>query len=93
MLHLFRVSISCNTHCIEINTKKLNLPIAVAASSKAWVCGCLLAGIVGSNPVVGMDVSFERCALSGRDLYDGLIPCPEDSLSVIMSKVTLHLQE
>jgi hypothetical protein len=28
----------------------------VAARSKAWVCGCPLGGIVGSNPVGGMDV-------------------------------------
>jgi hypothetical protein len=31
-------------------------PIPVAARSKAWVCGRLLAGIVGSNPAYGMDV-------------------------------------
>jgi len=28
-------------------------PILVAARSKAWVCGCLLVGIVVSNPVRG----------------------------------------
>jgi hypothetical protein len=31
-------------------------PIQVAARSKAWVCGCSLAGITGSNPVGRMDV-------------------------------------
>jgi hypothetical protein len=31
-------------------------PIPVAALSKAWVCGRLLTGIVGSNPAGGMDV-------------------------------------
>ena len=30
--------------------------IAVAARSKAWVCGHSLAGIVGSNPAGGMDI-------------------------------------
>jgi len=28
------------------------VPIPVATRSKAWVCGRLLAGIVGSNPAV-----------------------------------------
>ena len=32
------------------------VPIPVAARSKAWACGRSLAGIVGSNPVRGMDV-------------------------------------
>ena len=32
------------------------LPISVAARSKAWVYGCSLAGIAGSNPAGGMDV-------------------------------------
>lgn len=40
-----------------------------------------------------MFVSFEWSVLSSGDLYQGLIPCPEESLSVIMSKVTLRLQE
>ena len=31
-------------------------PIPVAVRSKAWFCGRSLAGIVGSNPVGGMDV-------------------------------------
>jgi hypothetical protein len=31
-------------------------PILVAARSKAWVYGRLLAGIVGSNTAGGMDV-------------------------------------
>jgi hypothetical protein len=30
--------------------------VGVAARSKAWVCGRLLAGIAGSNPSGGMDV-------------------------------------
>ena len=28
----------------------------MAARSKAWVCGCLLTGVEGSNPAGGMDV-------------------------------------
>jgi len=31
--------------------------VPVVARSKTWVCGSLLAGIVGSNPARGMDVS------------------------------------
>jgi hypothetical protein len=31
-------------------------PIPVAAWSKVWVCGRSLAGIVGLNPVGGMDI-------------------------------------
>jgi len=38
------------------------VPIPVAARSKAWVCGRLLAGIAGSNPAGGMSlVSVEFC--------------------------------
>ena len=33
------------------------VPIPVAARSKAWVCGCLLLGVVGLNPTEDMDVS------------------------------------
>jgi hypothetical protein len=31
------------------------LPFEAAVRSKAWVCGRLLAGIMGSNPSEGMD--------------------------------------
>jgi hypothetical protein len=31
-------------------------PISVTARCKAWVCGCLLAGIAGSNPAGRMEV-------------------------------------
>ena len=31
-------------------------PLTVATRSKAWICGSLLAGIVGSNPTGGVDV-------------------------------------
>jgi hypothetical protein len=42
--------------CKYINITPHFLPVPVAARSKAWICGCLLVGIVGSNPVGGMDV-------------------------------------
>ena len=32
------------------------LPVSVAVRSKAWVCGCSHAGIVGSSTAGGMDV-------------------------------------
>jgi hypothetical protein len=40
----------------------------VIAGSKAWVCGRLLAGIMGSNPTEGMDVFLLRvlCVVSLR---------------------------
>jgi hypothetical protein len=55
----------------------------VAARSKAWVCGCSFAGIVGSNPAgAWMSVSYECCVLSGRGLCVGLITLPEESYRV-----------
>jgi hypothetical protein len=43
----------------EINDTYIALkPIPVAALSMAWVCGRSLAGIVGSNPARGMDISL-----------------------------------
>jgi hypothetical protein len=32
------------------------LSIVVAVRSKAWICGCSLTGIAGSNPTGYMDV-------------------------------------
>jgi hypothetical protein len=55
------------------------MPIRVAERSKAWVCSRSPAGIAGSNTVGGMDVCCECCVLSGRGLYDGPIPRPEES--------------
>jgi hypothetical protein len=31
-------------------------PVTVAARSKTWICGRSLAGIVGWNPAVGIEV-------------------------------------
>jgi hypothetical protein len=55
------------------------MPISEAEKSKAWVCGCSLAAIVGSNSAWVMDVCCECCVLSGRDLCVGLITSPEKS--------------
>jgi len=53
--------------------------IRVAGRSKPWVCGCLLAGILGSNPTLGHGCLFiECCVLSGRGLCVGLITRPEE---------------
>jgi len=54
-------------------------PILVAARSKAWVCGCSLVGIVGSNPVRGMNVCLLRMLRVVRRLCVGLITHPEKS--------------
>jgi len=32
------------------------MPVPLVARSKAWVCGRSLAGILGSNPLGGMEV-------------------------------------
>ena len=54
-----------------------------AAQSKAWVCGRLLTGIVGSNPAgAWLFVSCECRVLSGRGLCLELITCPEKSFRV-----------
>jgi hypothetical protein len=53
------------------------MPVPVAARFKAWVCDRSLAGISGSNPAGGMDVSSECCMLSSRGLCDGPITHPE----------------
>jgi len=37
------------------------LPMPVAARSKTWVCGRLLAGTASWNPVEGMDICCDCC--------------------------------
>jgi len=54
----------------------------VAARSKAWVCGCSSAEIVGSNPTGSMDVCLECCVLSGSGL------CDEDRLCGLVVRVS-----
>jgi hypothetical protein len=60
------------------------LPIAVAARSKAWVCGRSLAGIMGSNPARGHGwlSLVSVCALSGRGLCNQLIIRSDESYRV-----------
>jgi len=56
------------------------VPNPVAARSKAWVCGCWLAGIAGSIPAPGHGcLSCECCVLSGRSLCNGPITRVEES--------------
>ena len=46
-------------------------------------CGCVLAGIVGSNPgEAWMSVCCECCGLSARGFCDGLFTRPEGSYRV-----------
>jgi hypothetical protein len=58
----------------------------MAARSKAYVCGRLVAGIAGSNPARGMYVCllclYVVLSCVGRGLCDGLITRPEESYSV-----------
>ena len=58
------------------------MPVSVATQSKAKVCGCSTAEIVGSNPTSGMEVCRECCVLLGRRLYDEMITRQEESYGV-----------
>ena len=52
------------------------MPVPVAARSKAWVCGCSPAEVVGLHPTGGMGVCCECRVLSGRGLcYERIILC------------------
>jgi len=74
---------SCRTLSRLFTLLKKWVPIPVFARSKVWVCGRLLAGIVGSNPVrAWMFVSCECCVFSGRVHCDGLITRPKESYRV-----------
>ena len=79
------VSDSSSVHHQEFFTVNIAMvPVPVAARSKARVCGCWPAEIVGSNPNGGMDVCLllsvvSVCVLSGRGLCDELITHPEES--------------
>jgi hypothetical protein len=51
----------------------------LAARSKVRVCGHSLVGIMGSNPVVGLDsVYYEDCVLWDRGPCDRAITRPEE---------------
>ena len=63
-----------------LHNTRSDVPVPVAARTKAYVCGRSLAEIVGSNPTGGMDVCLcDYCVMSGRGLCDELITCPEES--------------
>ena len=67
------------------------VPILVAMWSKAWVCGCSLAGITGLNPAGRHDFVL-GVVLSGRGLCVRLITCPEVVLSVVSLSVIVKPQ-
>ena len=59
------------------------MPISMVTRSKAWECGSWNAEIMGSNLAgAWMSVSCEYCLLKGRDPFNGLMPCPEESYQV-----------
>jgi hypothetical protein len=62
------------------------MPIPVAARSKAYICGRLVAGVADSNPAWGMDVCllclYVVLSCVGRGLCDGLITRPGESYRV-----------
>jgi len=60
-------------------TVVIQVPVPVAARSKAWDCCRSPAEFAGSNPAEGMDLCRECCVLSGRGLCDELIIRPEES--------------
>jgi hypothetical protein len=62
----------------KINFLSVSMPIPVAEKSKARVCGLSPAGITGSNPAGGMEVTCECCVLPGRYLCDGPITLQEE---------------
>jgi hypothetical protein len=59
------------------------MPTSVAARSKAYVCGRLVAGVAVSNPAEGMDVCllcfYVVLSCVGRGLCDGPVIRPEES--------------
>ena len=68
----------------------------MAARSRAWVCGRLLAGIAGSNPSGVVSVCCDCCVFSGRGLCDVLITRPKESYWVWCAWVwswILHREE
>jgi len=62
-------------------------PVSVTARSKAFVCGCLRAGISGSSPAGGMDVFF-MCSWKSLRRADqssrGVIPSVRCPMSLIV---------
>jgi hypothetical protein len=66
-------------------------PISVAARSKTWACGSLVAGIAGSNHAEGMDIRhlclYVVLSSVGRGLCDGW-SLVQRSPTVYLNKIT-----
>jgi len=80
-----------------LNTLHINrifVPIPVAARSQAYVCGCSLARIAGSNPArrQGYLSIKECCVFSRRDLCDRPIPRPATSYRLCRVTERGHVQ-
>jgi len=78
------------TAAVHVTSSSHNsLPVPVAARSKAWVCGCTLAEIAGSNPAGGMDACLlsELCVVRRRSLRRA----DHSSRGVLPSMVRLSL--
>jgi hypothetical protein len=70
----------CSSNIKQLLVEKRIEPIAVAARSKAWVCGRSLAGIAGSNSTGEMkSISCKWWVFLDRSLCVGLITRPEES--------------
>jgi hypothetical protein len=78
-------TVSCHTTSgtsLNYNCSVAMLPIPLVKRSKAWVCSRLFAGIVGSNPIGGMDVCllWVLCTVKYRSLqwadhlFRGVLP-------------------
>jgi hypothetical protein len=83
--------------CTSVSRSSLTA-VPQAAQLKAWVCGCSLAGIAGSNPAEAHGcLSVVSVVLSGRGFCDGLITRQEESyrecmsLSVIKGNSNLYI--
>jgi len=59
-----------------------DMPILVAARSKALLYGRSVTGISGSKPAGRMNVSGEYCVLLGRGFGEGSVTGPEESYRV-----------
>jgi len=66
-----QLHVNCTTH--------VELPVPVAARSKAYICPRSPVDIVGSNPTGNIDVCRGCFVLSGRGLWDELITRPVES--------------
>ena len=81
LLSARHISINLVYYCDEhnVNSFAAATKFVLAGRSKAWVCGCSPAEIVGSNSAVG---TYVCCVLLGTGLCVGLITRPEESYRV-----------